>query len=140
MLPKIVKIFEKLKKENSKKVHVICMQKKMLKFFQKAHSDFSFIFLGLNSLSACEQFIINYLLKNNDSRIFWVVINLLLKIMSMKLGIFSKYMYEWDYYKNNKFKYLNNDFSSKKNISIYETSKQIAQIKTCVGIVEGIKK
>ena len=48
--------------------------------------------------------------------------------------------YQVDYYKNNKFKYLNNDFFIKKNISIYETSKQIAQIKTCVGIVEGIKK
>ena len=143
MLPKIVKIFkEKLKKENSAtKGTCHLYAKENVEIFSKAHSDFSFIFIGLNSLSASEQFIINYLLKNNDTRIFWDCDKSFIENSEHEAGyFFRKYMYEWDYYKNNKFKYLNNDFSSQKNISIYETSKQIAQIKTCSDIVEGIKK
>ena len=143
ILPKIVKIFkEKLKKENSAtKGTCHLYAKENVEIFSKAHSDFSFIFLGLNSLSASEQFIINYLLKNNKSRIFWDSDKYFIENNEHEAGyFFRRYMYEWDYYKNNKFKYLNNNFSSKKNISIYETSKQIAQVKTCAGIVEDIKK
>ena len=39
--------------------------------FSSSHSDHFFIFLGLNSLSKSEEFIINYLLENNNSKIYW---------------------------------------------------------------------
>ena len=47
-------------------------------------------------------------------------------------------MYEWDYYKTNKFNWEQNLFSSSKNIFVYETTKQIAQVKTVANIINKI--
>ena len=61
--------------------------KENIELFSKQIKNF-LLFLGLNSLSNSEQFIVNYLLENNTTNIFGIVMNHLCQEMNMKLGIF----------------------------------------------------
>ena len=59
----------------------------------------------------------------------------------MKQAIFLENIYlTRDYFKTKKFKWSKKLISSKKNIFIYETTKQIAQIKTAANLIHEISK
>ena len=141
MLSKIVESFKSNLIESSTYSKGLChiYAKENIDIFSNANKDFSFLFLGLNSLSNNEQFIINYLLENNKAQIYWDCDESFIKNPEHEAGyFFRKYMYEWDYYKTNKFNWEQNLFSSSKNISVYETTKQIAQVKTAANIIDKI--
>ena len=141
MLSKIVESFRSNLIESSTYSKGLChiYAKENIDIFSNANKDFSFLFLGLNSLSNNEQFIINYLLENNKAQIYWDCDESFIKNPEHEAGyFFRKYMYEWDYYKTNKFNWEQNLFSSSKNIFVYETTKQIAQVKTAANIINKI--
>ena len=73
LLPKIIKRFKSLQLEagsvNKGQIHLLA--KENISDFSNAYSDYSFIFVGLNSLSKSEEYIINYLLENNRVKVFW---------------------------------------------------------------------
>ena len=141
MMPKIVSNFKSSLSKNNLSSKGLChiYAKDNIDIFSNANKEFSFIFLGLNSLSNSEQFIINYLLENNKTKIFWDCDDSFINNKEHEAGyFFRKYMYEWDYYKNNKFNWIHNCLSETKNIFTYETTKQIAQAKTAANIVEEI--
>ncbi len=143
MIPNIVKRFKaKLIKNNiySKGMcHVYA--KENIEMFSNANKDSTFIFLGLNSLSTNEEFVINYLLENNKSQIFWDCDESFLNNREHEAGLyFRKYINEWNYYKKKKFNYQQSLLSNPKNIFIYETTKQIAQVKTVANLVQEIFK
>ena len=143
MIPNIVKSFKaKLIKNNiySKGMcHVYA--KENIEMFSNANKDSTFIFLGLNSLSTNEEFVINYLLENNKSQIFWDCDESFLNNREHEAGLyFRKYINEWNYYKKKKFNYQQSLLSNPKNIFIYETTKQIAQVKTVANLVQEIFK
>ena len=73
MIPEIVKNFKSILIDNNLSSKGLCHlnAKDNIDIFSEANKDCTFIFLGLNSLSNSEQFIINYILENNDSQIFW---------------------------------------------------------------------
>ena len=141
MMPKIVSNFKSSLSKNNLSSKGLChiYAKDNIDIFSNANKEFSFIFLGLNSLSNSEQFIINYLLENNKTKIFWDCDDSFINNKEHEAGyFFRKYIYEWDYYKNNKFNWIHNCLSETKNIFTYETTKQIAQAKTAANIVEEI--
>ena len=141
MMPKIVSNFKSSLSKNNLSSKGLChiYAKDNIDIFSNANKGFSFIFLGLNSLSNSEQFIINYLLENNKTKIFWDCDDSFINNKEHEAGyFFRKYMYEWDYYKNNKFNCIHNCLSETKNIFTYETTKQIAQAKTAANIIEEI--
>ena len=143
MIPNIVKSFKaKLIKNNIySKGMTHTFAKENIEMFSNANKDFSFIFLGLNSLSNNEEFIINYLLDNNKSQIFWDCDESFLNNREHEAGLyFRKYINEWDYYKTKKFNWQQSLLSAPKNIFIYETTKQIAQVKTVANLVQEIFK
>ena len=141
MMPKIVSNFKSSLSKNNLSSKGLChiYAKDNIDIFSNANKEFSFIFLGLNSLSNSEQFIINYLLENNKTKIFWDCDDSFINNKEHEAGyFFRKYMFEWDYYKNNKFNWTHNCLSETKNIFTYETTKQIAQAKTAANLIEEI--
>ena len=141
LLPKIIKRFKSLQLEsgstNKGQIHLLA--KENISDFSDAHSDYSFIFIGLNSLSKSEEFIINYLLENNRAKIFWDYDYEYLNNPLHQAGyFFRKYKQTWPYYTSNLL-LLGEDFSKeKKEILVYETAKNVAQVKTVSRILSDI--
>ena len=131
LIPKIVNDFKEIlnEKNNSSKGSCHLLAKENIEIFSSSHSDHFFIFLGLNSLSKSEEFIINYLLENNNSKIYWDCEENYIENKDHQSGyFFRKYLNEWPYYLTHSFKWQLSNLNEK-NISVYETSKKVAQIK-----------
>ena len=141
LLPKIIKRFKSLQLEegsvNKGQIHLLA--KENISDFSNAHSDYSFIFVGLNSLSKSEEYIINYLLENNRVKVFWDYDHEYLNNPLHQAGhFFRKYKKTWPYYTDNSF-LLGEDFSKeRKDFLVYETAKNIAQVKTVNRILRDI--
>ena len=141
LLPKIIKRFKSLQLEagsvNKGQIHLHA--KENIGDFSNAHSDYSFIFVGLNSLSKSEEFIINYLLENNRVKVFWDYDHEYLNNPLHQAGhFFRKYKKTWPNYTGNSF-LLGEDFSKeKKDFLVYETAKNVAQVKTVSRILSDI--
>ena len=141
LLPKIIKRFKSLQLEagsaNKGQIHMLA--KENISDFSNAHSDYSFIFVGLNSLSKSEEFIINYLLENNRVKVFWDYDHEYLNNPLHQAGhFFRKYKKTWPYYTDNSF-LLGEDFSKeRKDFLVYETAKNVAQVKTVNRILSDI--
>ncbi len=143
MIPKIVENFKSRLIENNLASKGLChvYAKENIEIFSDANKEYSFIFLGLNSLSNTEQYIINHILENNKAEIFWDCDDSFIENPEHEAGyFFRKYISNWDYFKTNKFKWSKKLISSNKNIFIYETTKQIAQVKTAANLIHEISK
>tara|TARA_B100001540_G_C15806649_1_gene642388 strand:- start:81 stop:2756 length:2676 start_codon:yes stop_codon:yes gene_type:complete len=143
MIPKVVENFKSMLIKNNLASKGLChvYAKENIEIFSNANKEFTFIFLGLNSLSNTEQYIINYILENNKCEIFWDCDDSFLENSEHEAGyFFRKYIHEWDYFKTNKFNWSKKLISSKKNISVYETTKQIAQVKIAANLIQEISK
>ena len=99
-----------------------------LEHYKKANRNKRYFFIGLNALSKAEEIIIKELIEINSSDIFWDIDSASFK-NSNHSGSFHirKYRKEWNFYSKNKFKWLNNDFDSEKNISIIEAQGNVGQ-------------
>ena len=141
LLPKIIKRFKSLQLEagsvNKGQIHLLA--KENIGDFSNAYSDYSFIFIGLNSLSKSEEFIINYLLENNRVKVFWDYDYEYLNNPLHQAGHFlRKYKKTWPHYTDNSF-LLGEDFSKeRKDFLVYETAKNVAQVKTVNRILSDI--
>ncbi len=141
LLPKIIKRFKSLQLEagsvNKGQIHLLA--KENISDFSNAYSDYSFIFIGLNSLSKSEEFIINYLLENNRVKVFWDYDYEYLNNPLHQAGHFlRKYKKTWPHYTDNSF-LLGEDFSKeRKDFLVYETAKNVAQVKTVNRILRDI--
>ena len=141
LLPKIIKRFKSLQLEagsvNKGQIHLLA--KENISDFSNAYSDYSFIFVGLNSLSKSEEFIINYLLENNRVKVFWDYDHEYLNNPLHQAGHFlRKYKKTWPHYTDNSF-LLGEDFSKeRKDFLVYETAKNVAQVKTVNRILRDI--
>ena len=141
LLPKIIKRFKSLQLEagsvNKGQIHLLA--KENIGDFSNAYSDYSFIFIGLNSLSKSEEFIINYLLENNRVKVFWDYDHEYLNNPLHQAGhFFRKYKKTWPHYTDNSF-LLGEDFSKeRKDFLVYETAKNVAQVKTVNRILSDI--
>ncbi len=143
MIPKIVENFKSRLIENNLASKGLChvYAKENIEIFSDSNKEYSFIFLGLNSLSNTEQYVINYVLENNKAEIFWDCDDSFIENPEHEAGyFFRKYISDWDYFKTKKFKWSKKLISSRKNISIYETTKQIAQVKTAANLIHEISK
>ena len=143
MIPKIVSKFKSILIKNNLSSKGLChvYAKENIDLFSNANKDCNFVFLGLNSLSNTEQYIINYVLENNKAQIFWDCDDSFINNQEHEAGyFFRKYIHEWDYFKTNKFNWSNKLLSKEKNIFIYETTKQVAQVKTAGNLIDKIYK
>jgi len=141
LLPKIIKRFKSLQLEagsvNKGQIHLLA--KENISDFSNAYSDYSFIFVGLNSLSKSEEFIINYLLENNRVKVFWDYDHEYLNNPLHQAGhFFRKYKKTWPHYTDNSFLLGENFSKGRKDFLVYETAKNVAQVKTVNRILSDI--
>lgn len=141
LLPKIIKRFKSLQLEagsvNKGQIHMLA--KENISDFSNAHSDYSFIFVGLNSLSKSEEYIINYLLENNRVKVFWDYDHEYLNNPLHQAGhFFRKYKKTWPYYTDNSFLLGENFSKERKDFLVYETAKNVTQVKTVNRILRDI--
>jgi ATP-dependent helicase/nuclease subunit B len=141
LLPNIIKRFKslQLKAGSANKGQIHLHAKENISDFSNAYSDYSFIFVGLNSLSKSEEFIINYLLENNRVKVFWDYDYEYLNNPLHQAGhFFRKYKKTWPHYTDNSFLLGENFSKERKDILVYETAKNVAQVKTVKRILSDI--
>jgi hypothetical protein len=101
-----------------------------------------FIFGGFNALNQAEEKIIQHLLAQESAKVYWDVDETLLYDTFHDAGLFQRrFKSNWNYYKNNPYEWISNDFSEEKSINIIATSKSIGQAKIAGHIAaEHLKK
>lgn len=101
-----------------------------LEYYKKANTNNRHFFIGLNALSKAEEIIIKELIQINSGDIYWDIDSLSFKNRNHSASFhIRKYRKEWSFYSKNKFKWLNEDFNSKKTISIIEAQGDVGQAK-----------
>ena len=101
-----------------------------LEYYKKANTNNRYFFIGLNALSKAEEIIIKELIQINPGDIYWDIDSLSFKNRNHSASFhIRKYRKEWSFYSKNKFKWLNEDFNSKKTISIIEAQGDVGQAK-----------
>ena len=101
-----------------------------LEYYKKANTNNRHLFIGLNALSKAEEIIIKELIQINSGDIYWDIDSLSFKNRNHSASFhIRKYRKEWNFYSKNKFKWLNEDFNSKKTISIIEAQGDVGQAK-----------
>ncbi|WP_299487231.1 PD-(D/E)XK nuclease family protein [uncultured Allomuricauda sp.] len=111
--------------------------------------DGPLVFIGFNALNTAESRIIQHLLEQPNTEIYWDIDSHFLDDKIHDAGLFIRdYQNEWPFYKQNKLQGVHNDFLSSKNITITGVPKSASQAKYVGNLVdvqtseihEGIKK
>jgi len=102
-----------------------------IEYYLKKHHSTTHWFVGFNALNKCEQQIIQALLENSPSKVFWDQDQFFLsEKKNHNAGLFLRnYLKQWKYYKNQEKLLLPSNYSNKKRIHIYEAPHDIAQVK-----------
>ena len=93
------------------------------------NSDKKIVFIGFNALNKAEIGIIKELLHNDIAQVFWDIDKTFINNISHDAGFFIRQHKEWNYYNNHSFKWLGETYTSKKNISVIGTPKNVGQAK-----------
>jgi len=91
--------------------------------------DTKIVLVGFNALNKAEEHIFQELLNHDIATIYWDIDKFYYNTNHKASAFIKQYHNKWDYYKNHEFKWLSDNFSSKKNIKIIGTPKNISQIK-----------
>ena len=107
--------------------------------YVKKNKNIFHVFIGFNALSKSESEVIQKIISNNGE-IYWDIDKALYNSEYNNSSFFIKqYHQNWSYYKNNKIKILNDNYSSAKNILSVGTPKNIGQIKYVGEIMKEIE-
>ena len=105
-------------------------------YIQK-NSEHNYIFIGFNALNKIESLIIEKFLKNKIGEIYWDIDRISINSSFNNSAFFiNKYRSKWSYYKNKEINWINNNYSSKKNIHAIGVSKNIGQAKYIGEIIQ----
>lgn len=89
------------------------------------------IFLGFNALNTAEETIIQELLQNNMSDIYWDIDQVFLSNPIHDAALFTRqHKDSWKHFRKHPFKWITNHYSEEKNIQIFGVPKNIGQAKT----------
>ena len=97
------------------------------------------IFVGFNALNAAESTIIQHYLEHGNAHIYWDIDAYFLNDPIHDAGLFIRdYQYNWPYYKHGRQIEHQNNFLSKKNITITGVPRSISQTKYVGQLLEKI--
>ncbi|MEQ5792989.1 PD-(D/E)XK nuclease family protein [Muricauda sp. NFXS6] len=106
--------------------------------YEEAHAK-PIIFVGFNALNAAESTIIQHYLEQGNAHIYWDIDSYFLNDPIHDAGLFVRdYQYNWPYYKHRGQIEPQNNFLSKKNITITGVPKSISQTKYVGQLLEQI--
>jgi hypothetical protein len=109
--------------------------------FSNAITENKYVFAGFNALNAAEEQIVQHLMASGHAKIYWDIDNVFLENTFHDAGLFLRRFKEtWNYYKNNPFEWISNEFSQRKNIRVIGTPKTIGQAKIAGSILQDIQE
>ena len=96
----------------------------------KKKADLKYVFVGFNALNKIESLVIQKFLKTGLAKIYWDIDKISINSTFNNSGFFiNHYRSNWPYYKNKEINWINDNYSSKKNINVIGVSKNIGQVK-----------
>jgi len=98
-------------------------------FYINNTRDTKIVFVGFNALNKAEEKIFQELLKSSIATIYWDIDSQYYNSNHSAASFIKKYYKNWSYYKNNPFNWMDNSFSTQKNIKIIGAPKNTSQIK-----------
>ena len=111
-----------------------------LESYINSNSNKLHIFLGFNALYGSESIIIQELLQSGVAKIYWDIDEATINSEYNSSGYYiNQYINSWPYYNGNKIDIMSNNYSTKKNISVIGTAKNIGQAKYVGEIIGKIK-
>ena len=111
-----------------------------LESYINSNSNKLHIFLGFNALYGSESIIIQELLQSGMAKIYWDIDEATINSEYNSSGYYiNQYINSWPYYNGNKIDIMSNNYSTKKNISVIGTAKNIGQAKYIGEIIGKIK-
>lgn len=113
--------------------------KKITAFLLK-NDNKKFYFIGLNALSKSEEKIIQQMLFEGKTQVFWDINKEFLESKHQAGSFIRKYAKNWKYYKKNKLKTSGEQFLKEKKIEVIGASKNITQIKYVGEILSDLTK
>ena len=98
------------------------------------------VFIGFNALYKSESIIVQELLQSEMAKIFWDIDKVNINSEYNSSGHYiNQYITTWPYYNSNKIDIISNNYSTKKNISVIGTAKNIGQAKYIGEIIEKLE-
>lgn len=110
-----------------------------LQFYINSNSKIKLVFVGFNALNKAEEKIFQELLQNGIATIYWDIDQFYYRSNHSSSSFIKKYLENWNYYKNNPFKWMTDSFSSNKNINIIGAPKKNSQIRYVSEILSSLK-
>lgn len=108
-------------------------------FLQK-NPNKKYVFAGFNALSTAEQRVIQAILADDISQIYWDIDHYFIEDEQHDAGLFiRKYIKKWKYYENRKPKWLGNDYLQPKTISITGLPNGVNQAHAIGEMLQGVK-
>ncbi|MFL1012372.1 PD-(D/E)XK nuclease family protein [Flavisericum labens] len=99
------------------------------------------VFLGFNALNTAESTIIQKLLQNNTTSIYWDVDAEFFNDKNHDAGLFTRqHKKDWKYFKNHPFNWIASNYSEEKNISVSGIPKNIGQAKYIGSLLKKIQR
>ena len=96
----------------------------------KKKADLKYVFVGFNALNKIESLVIQEFLRTGLAKIYWDIDKISINSTFNNSAFFiNQYRSNWPYYKNKEINWINDNYSSKKNINAIGVSKNIGQVK-----------
>lgn len=101
-----------------------------LTHFSNSVGTTKYIFAGFNALNAAEEKIVQHLLAEDKSKIYWDIDEVFLNDTYHDAGLFvRRFKATWPYYKTHPFEWIASDYKQGKTINVIGTPKSIGQAK-----------
>ena len=111
-----------------------------LESYMSSNSKKLHVFIGFNALYKSESIIVQELLQSEMAKIFWDIDKVNINSEYNSSGHYiNQYITTWPYYNSNKIDIISNNYSTKKNISVIGTAKNIGQAKYIGEIIEKLE-
>ena len=99
------------------------------------------VFLGFNALNTAEETIIQELLQNELAKIYWDIDQVFFENPKHDAALFARqHKTNWLYFKKHPFNWITNNYSNKKNISVFGIPKNIGQAKYIGSLLNTLKE
>ncbi len=99
------------------------------------------VFLGFNALNTSEETIIQELLQNGLAKVYWDIDAVFINNENHDAALFTRqHKTNWTYFKKNPFNWITNNYSIKKNISVFGIPKNIGQAKYIGSLLNNLLK
>ena len=101
-----------------------------LETYLQSNSTKQHVFIGFNALNTAESTIIQELIQNGIAQIYWDIDNAFINNQNHDAGYFIRqHKSNWNYFKNNPFKWLHSNYIQDKKISVIGIPKNVGQAK-----------